>query len=66
MPKLHCQCHHCVTTRNVGGGGGGLCLSCTVSVTTRNVFCIRTGSGEGHCNHCERQCRQMVSVNHNL
>ena len=55
-----------VSPLEMGGGVGGLCLSCTVSVTTRNVFCIGTGSDEGHCNHCERPCRQMVSVNHNL
>ena len=48
MPKLHCQCHHCVTTRNVEGGGGGgampkLHCQCHHCVTTRNV----EGGAEG-------------------
>ena len=50
MPKLHCQCHHCVTTRNVEGGGGGgaeggICLSYTVSVTTVSPLEMLKGGG---------------------
>ena len=50
MPKLHCQCHHCVTTRNVEGGAEGrICLSYTVSVTTVSPLeMLKGGLREGY------------------